>query len=91
MRVRDLAGVWADSWPAIPVARGRAMLVKNVLRSIGANISWPIVRVLPGGSANQDSGRGLDLEERAVVFVGQQIEQPVGALANLTDALVQLG
>src|SRR5215469_17355652 len=39
MRVRGAAGgVWADSWPAIPVTRGAATPVKNVLRSIGVNI-----------------------------------------------------
>src|SRR5580658_4873865 len=41
MRVRGVAGVWADSRSAIPVesvTKGAAMPVKNVLRSMRADI-----------------------------------------------------
>ena len=37
------------------------------------------------------SRRGFDPEQRARVFVRQEIQQPVGALANLADPLVQFG
>src|SRR6185295_11164554 len=36
-------------------------------------------------------GRRFDPENRAIVFIRQEIEQPVGALANVADALAQLG
>src|SRR5581483_10628049 len=48
MRARRGAGVWADSWPAIPVARGTAMLVKNVRRSIGCKYTTLEGTVLRG-------------------------------------------
>src|SRR5580698_876478 len=38
-RPRGVAGVCADRVPAVPVIKGTATPVKNVLRSIGATIS----------------------------------------------------
>src|SRR5262249_14755730 len=34
--------------------------------------------------------RGLNPQQRARLFVGQQIQQPVRTLANITDALMQI-
>src|SRR6516164_7037485 len=41
--------------------------------------------------AGKPSGRRLDSEKSARVFIGQQVEQPIGALTNITDPLVQFG
>jgi hypothetical protein len=34
--------------------------------------------------------RGIDAKQRAVGFVGQQVEQAVGTLANVADAVVEI-
>jgi hypothetical protein len=34
--------------------------------------------------------RGVDAEQRAVGFVGEQVEQAVGALADIADAVVEV-
>ena len=34
--------------------------------------------------------RGIDAEQRAVGFVGEQVEQAVGALADVADAVVEV-
>ena len=34
--------------------------------------------------------RGVDAEQRAVGFVGEQVEQAVGALADVADAVVEV-
>jgi hypothetical protein len=37
------------------------------------------------------SGARLDSQQRAVVLVGEHVNEPVGTLAHVADALMQLG
>src|SRR6478609_6775263 len=43
----------------------------------------------PGRSEDLPLRRRLDLEQRAGVFVGEEIEQPVGALPHVADTLLE--
>src|SRR5262245_22896188 len=65
--------------PAAAPAAAAADAVRNVLRFIAARFSQSRPRL-----------RRLEADQRRLIFVGQQVQQPVGALPHVANPLMEV-
>ena len=73
----------------VDFAEGRFTRDVGIIHRRGRVLSAAAMRVREAANSNDSRGR-LEAQQHAVVLVGDHVDQAVGALAHVADALVQL-